>query len=337
MKVLITGGAGFIGHHVARLLVERGDEVRVSLRPGESDAPLKGLGCQTAVADVRDLPSVIRAVRGCDAVIHMAAIYSLWMKDWRPLYQVNVQGTRNVLDACRREGVSRVVHTSSIAAVGVEAGERPATEETLFNQHGRAGHYVLSKHYSERVAIEFAEAGLPVTIVNPAFPTGIGDRRPTPTGRILLRIVTGAFFLHGPGGLNVVDVEDVARGHLLALDAGQPGRRYLLSGHDVTHAQLFEEVKRIGGVDRRHLRLPRWALAPVGWGGDVIGRWREPLIDSVTLRYSSQCLFYDNTRARTELGWTVTPLEESLERSIEWFRARGYLAPDAGWRLRRRG
>lgn len=337
MKVLVTGGAGFIGHHVVRLLTERGDDVRVALAPGEADVALQGVDCERVVADVRDLPQVRAAVEGCDAVIHMAAVYSLWMLDWRPLYQVNVQGTRNVLAECARAGVQKVVHTSSIAAVGVEPGATPATEETGFNQHGRAGHYVLSKLYSERVVDRYAADGLPVTIVNPAFPIGLGDRGPTPTGRIILRILTGAFFAHGPGGINVVDVEDVARGHLLALDQGQPGRRYLLSGQDVSYAELFEEVKRLGGVKRRHVKLPLWALRPVGWLGDAIGRWREPLMDSVHLRYSAQHLFYECARARAELGYEVRPLVQSLERSIAWFEANGYLSADAGWRLRLRG
>ena len=335
MRVLVTGGAGFIGHHVARLLVERGDEVRVMLAPGESDTSLQGMQCERVVADVRDLPSVRRAVEGCEAVVHLAAIYSLWMRDWRPMYQVNVQGTHNLLSECARAGVLRVVHTSSIAAVGVEPGLAAATELTEFNQHGRAGHYVLSKHYSERVALRFAADGLPVTVVNPAFPLGVGDRGPTPTGRILLRILTGAFFAHGPGGINVVDVEDVARGHVLALDGGQPGRRYLLSGQNVTHGELFDEIKRIGGVKKRHAKLPLWALRPVGWLGDTVARWREPLMDSVNLRYSAQHLFYDCSRAREELGYEVTPLDQSIDRSIAWFRANGYLASDAPWRLRR--
>lgn len=334
MKILVTGGAGFIGQHVVRMLVARGDEVRVSLAPGESEAGLDGIDCERVTADVRDLPAVLDAATGRDAVIHMAAIYSLWMRDWRPMYQVNVQGTRNVLNACRRKDVGKVVYTSSIAAVGVEPGIRPATEETEFNQHGRAGHYVISKHCAERVVMEAAGDGLPVTIVNPAFPFGVGDRRPTPTGRILLRILSGAFFVHGPGGINVVDVEDVARGHLLALDKGRPGRRYLLTGVDMTHGTFFAEVQRIGLVKRRNVQLPRPLLWAGGWLGDLVGVWREPLIDSVNLRYSSQHLYYDCTRARTELGYQVTPLDRSLERSIEWFEAEGYLTRDAKHRWR---
>lgn len=334
MRVLVTGGAGFIGQHIVRMLVERGDVARVMLAEGESARPLDGLGAELVRADLRDLPAVRDAVDGCDAVVHAAAIYKLWMRDYRPMYQVNVQGTRNVLEACRSVGVGKVVHTSSIAAIGVEPGTRPATEDSEFNQHGRASHYILSKHMAERAALEYVDQGVPVTIVNPSFPLGVGDHRPTPTGRIVLRILVGSYFGYGPGGLNIVDVEDVARGHLLALEHGEVGRRYLLSGTDVTQEGLFAAVSRVGGVRRRGVRLPRWLMLGMGYLGDGIARWREPLIDSVTVKYSSQHLFFDCARAQAELGYTVTPLDDAMDKSIRWFRDNGYLQRGASWRMR---
>jgi len=334
VKVLVTGGAGFIGHHVVRQLLHRGDSVRVMLAPGEGASALAGLDAECVTADLRDLPAVLAAVDGCDAVIHAAAIYRLWMWDFRPMYQVNVQGTRNVLEASRMAGVGKVVHTSSIAAVGVEPGTTAATEETAFNQHGKASHYILSKYMAERAAMEYAADGLPVTIVNPAFPFGVGDHRPTPTGRIVLRILIGTYFGYGPGGLNVVDVEDVARGHLLALDGGDVGRRYLLSGTNVTTAELFAAVSRVSGVRRNGVKLPRWLMMAMGFLGDQLGRWREPLIDSVTVRYSTQHLFFDCSRAKAELGYTVTPLDDALDKSIRWFQDHGYLERGAAWRLK---
>jgi len=334
VKVFVSGGAGFIGQHVVRQLVARGDRVRVGLAPGESVAPVADLDVESAVVDVRDLVAVQDAVAGCDGVIHLAAIYKLWMRDYRPMYQVNVQGTRNVLTACEEAGVSRIVHTSSIAAVGVEPGEQAASEETAFNQHGRSSHYILSKHEAELVALGFAERGVPVTIVNPAFPFGIGDSRPTPTGRMVLRILVGSYFGYGPGGLNVVDVEDVARGHVAALDQGTIGRRYLLSGTNVDYASFFDRVGELGGQRRRTFRVPRWAMSLLGLSGDVVGRFREPLIDSVTVKYSSQHLYFDCARAQSELGYTVTPLDEVLIKSIAWFREHGYLERDAHWRMK---
>jgi len=326
VKVLVTGAAGFIGSHVARLLVDRGDEVRFGLAPSERESPATGtLPGERVCFDVRDLPAVRRAMSGVEAVVHLAAVYRTWARDSRPMYQVNVSGTRNVLTAAEHEGVSKVVHTSSVAAVGLEPSGRPATEETKFNQHGRAIHYALSKRYSERVAMEFAARGLPVTVVNPSFPFGPGDRTPTPTGRLIVNILKGWYFAHGPGGLNAVDVGDVARGHLAALDSGVPGRRYLLTGHDLSWSDFFGAVKRIGGSRVPHLGVSPAVLYAMGLVGDVIGRFRAPLVDSRTVRYTNQDFCYDCSRARDELGYRVTPLEDTLQRAVDWFRTEGYL------------
>lgn len=326
MKILVTGGAGFIGHHVVRMLHDRGDAVRVALAPGESDAALAGLDVDRVVCDVRDLPAIDRAVEGCDAVVHMAAIYALWMADWRPIYQVNVQGTRNVIRAARDAGVDRIVYTSSIAAVGLRDDGSPSDETDAFNLHGRVPHYSLSKAEAERVALQEAAAGAPVVVVNPAFPFGTGDRRPTPTGRMILRILTGRWFATGPGGLNVVDVEDVARGHLLALDRGSVGRRYLLAGTNTSYDELFRTVKRLAGSNLPHLRMPVWATRASGWAGDQVARWTEPIIDGWTAEYACRQMHFSPSRAQAELGYTVTPLEDSLQRAIDWFREAGMLA-----------
>jgi dihydroflavonol-4-reductase len=319
MKVVVTGGAGFVGHHVVRLLRERGDEVRVVLAPGESPDPVARLDVESMHADLRDLPALDRAMQGADRVIHTAAIYSLWMRDWQPIYQVNVQGTANLLEACRRADVERIVCTSSVAAVGLRDDGTPSDETDAFNLHGAVPHYSLSKARAEQVALKAAEDGLPVVVVNPAFVFGAGDRRPTPTGRMILRILSGRWFATGPGGLNVVDVEDVARGHLLALDRGEIGRRYLLAGTNTTYEDLFRTVKDIAGSRRPHLRFPAWATRTSGRLGDLIGRVREPIIDSHTAEYACLTLHFDPSRARRELGYTVAPLEESLRRSIDWF------------------
>lgn len=320
MKVLVTGGAGFIGHHVVRMLRERGDEVRVTLAPGESADPVSPFDVEAVDCDIRDLPAVDRAVRGCDRVVHMAAIYALWMRQWRTIYQVNVQGTANVLRACADAGVERIVHTSSIAAVGLHDDGTPSTEADAFNLHGRVPHYSLSKYEAELCALRAVAAGAPVVIVNPAFPFGTGDRRPTPTGAMILRILSGRWFASGPGGLNVVDVEDVARGHLLALDRGAVGRRYLLAGTNTSYDELFDTVKRVAGSRRPHVRMPAWVTRVAGRAGDVVARWGEPIVDSHTAEYACRTMHFDPSRARRELGYTVTPLEDSLRRSIEWFR-----------------
>ena len=316
------------------MLEERGDSVIALLAPGESDRALEGRSCTIRRCDIRDLPSVLAAMEGSDVVIHMAAIYRLWMSDYRPMYEVNVEGTRNVLRAARHHGVSKVVYTSSIAAVGVEAGTRAANEDSVFNQHLDSSHYVMSKYYAELAAMEAAADGMPVTVVNPAFPMGRGDHRPTPTGRIICRIAVGSYFAYGPGGINIVDVEDVARGHLAALERGEPGRRYLLSGSNVSYRDLFAQVQSIANVSRRAFAMPMLGMRALGAAGDLIGRFREPLIDSVTVRYTTQFLYYENRRAREELGLEFADIGPVLRKAIDWFDEVGYFSADAPWRLK---
>ena len=330
-RCLVTGGGGFIGRHVVRELSAAGWQVRVMLAPGEPAHLLEGLDvAEVVVGDVRDLPSLDAAVDGCDAVVHMAAIYALWMRDYKPLYDVNVQGTLNVMEACRAAGVRRIVYTSSVAALGVLDGEASAVEDTPFNQHGRCPHYIASKAEAEHGVRALQDAGLPVVIVYPAMPYGPGDHRPTPTGLTVLRILGGAYFLASPGGMNAVDVRDVARGHLLALEQAAPGSRYLLSGHNLSVERMFALVKEVGGVERSHRVAPPWALRLLGWIGDVVGRFAEPLVDSRTVRYTGQSLFYDCSRTERELGWTRRPIEDTLADAVAWFREHGYPEPGIG-------
>lgn len=330
-RVLVTGGGGFIGRHVVRELVGAGWTVRVMLAPEEPAHLLEGLDvAETVVGDVRDLPSLDAAVDGCTAVVHMAAIYALWMADYRPLYDVNVQGTVNVMEACRRAGVERIVYTSSIAALGVLPGEATADATTPFNQRGRCPHYITSKAEAEVRVRALQDDGLPVVIVYPGMPYGPGDHRPTPTGLTVLRVLGGAYFLAGPGGINAVDVRDVATGHLLALERGEQGGRYLLSGHNISMDGMFTLIKQVGGVERAHRAAPPWALWLLGAIGDLVGRVTEPLVDSRTVRYTSQFLYYDCSHTERALGWTRRPLDETLADAVAWFREHGYPEPGMG-------
>lgn len=330
-RALVTGGGGFIGRHVVRELLDAGLDVTVMLGPGETEALLSGLDVASVRGDVRDLPSLDAAIAGHRYVVHLAAIYSLWMPDWRPLYDVNVQGTANVLRACADAGVERTVYTSSIVALGVPEGREPATEDTAFDQHGRCTHYALSKHYAERRVRTAQAAGQPVVTVYPAMPFGPGDHRPTPTGLFLLRALGGAYFAVSPGGINAVDVRDVARGHRLALESGEDGRSYLLSGHDLTMEEAFLKIQAAGGVSRPFLRTPGRLLQVLGRIGDLVGHVTEPLLDTASLETTSQHLTYDCSRAERELGYHRRPIEETFADAVAWFRDHGY--PEPGMRL----
>ncbi|MBU2490266.1 MAG: SDR family NAD(P)-dependent oxidoreductase, partial [Proteobacteria bacterium] len=225
-KALVTGAAGFIGSHVARLLLEEGTEVRALIRPGESFTNLAGLEVERVEGDILDPAAVDRAMEGVDVLFHLAAVYATWLPDWSVLWEVNLQGSRNVLWSAIRMGVGKVVYTSSIAAVGVLPGKALADETTPFNQYALGSPYVLSKYLSQQEALGFAKNGLDLVVVNPAFPFGAGDIGPTPTGRIILDFLMGKAPVIFHGGANIVDVEDVARGHVLAAKKGRSGEIY---------------------------------------------------------------------------------------------------------------
>jgi len=326
-RALVTGAAGFIGSHVVRELQERGVEVRALLRPGEPRVNLEGLApLEILEGDVLDRAAVDSAMEGVDTLFHLAAIYAVWMKDWSRIYEVNMQGSRNVLWSAVRHGVGRVVYTSSIAAIGVAPGQQLSDETTPFNQYALGNHYVLTKYLSQQEALGFAEHNLDLVVVNPAFPFGERDRVPTPTGQIITDILKGHNRFYFDGGVNIVDVRDVARGHVLAAEKGRRGELYILGHANVTLEQLNRLVCRLAGLDRTLLKFPVPAVkvAAVGltWLADHLTH-RPPLTTPKEVQYSSQYLYADVSKARRELGLEPTPMEESLERAIRWFRAAG--------------
>lgn len=330
--VLVTGAAGFIGHHVVRLLTEAGRSVRAVLRPGEDPRNLAGIDpalVERVEADILDQGRMRALIRGCDAVYHLAAIYRTWVPDPRLLYDVNVTGSANVLAAAAEAGVRKVVYTSSIAAVGLRDDGLPSDETVPFHS-GLWAHsfdYVRSKYLGQQLALAFAPL-LDVTIVNPGMPLGPGDIGPTPTGKTLVDALSGRIRVCFEGGLNLVDVEDVARGHLLAEAHGRRGECYLLTGHNLTIFDLIAELRRVLGVRHAMFATPVAMARATGWAleqlADRVTR-REPLITAGSVAYASQRLHFDNRKAREELGFTTRPLEETLRRAAEWFRANGYL------------
>jgi len=328
-KVLVTGAAGFIGSHVVKELLAEDVEVRCLIRPGESTANLQGLDVEMIRSDVLDIAAVWSAVNGVDTVFHLAAVFSVWMKDWRGIYEVNLQGSRNILWASLRAGVKRVVYTSSIAAIGIAPGKTLSTEETPFNQYTLGNHYVLTKYLSQQEALSFAANGLDLVVVNPCFPFGPGDITPTSTGQIIVNILKGLNRMYFSGGINIVDVRDVARGHVLAAKKGACGNIYILGNRNISMGDFMRLVCReadLGG--KRLLRFPVPAVAAgpacLKWISDHITE-TPPLSSPPEIRYASQYLYFDNAKARRELGMEFRPVEESIQDSITWFRQHGYV------------
>ncbi|MBI1785978.1 MAG: NAD-dependent epimerase/dehydratase family protein [Acidobacteria bacterium] len=316
---LVTGASGFVGWHVARALLASGHSVRALVRP---TSRLRELEVEPAVGDLRDRRSLDRAVAGCGLVFHVAADYRLWAAHPEELYASNVEGTRNVLEAARDAGVERVVYTSTVGCIGVTSGGL-GEESSPVSFGDMAGAYKRSKFLAEQVALEFAASGLPVVAVNPTAPVGEHDVKPTPTGKIVLDYLKGDMPAFVDTGLNLVDVRDVAAGHLLAAQYGKPGQRYILGSENLTLAQILAMLARITGGKAPWLRLPHFVayaagLLSTGWARTSGSEPRVPL-DAV--RMARKKMFVSCQKARRELGYNPAPVEDALRRAVEWYRA----------------
>jgi dihydroflavonol-4-reductase len=319
---LVTGASGFIGWHIARLLVERGHSVRALVRPGSR---VDGVQVETVAGDLRDSASVRKAVAGCGLVFHVAADYRLWAADPGELYRSNVDGTRNLLKAARTAGVERFVYTSTVGCIGVpEDGE--GDEDQAVHVDQMAGAYKRSKFLAEQAALEFARSGFPVVIVNPTAPVGDHDIKPTPTGKIVLDYLKNEMPAFIDTGLNLVDVRDTAEGHLLAAEHARLGERYILGGENLTLAQILEKLAAITGRTAPRIRLPYTvayaaALASTGWAR-ITGRPPRVPLDGV--RMARKKMWVSHRKARKELGFEPRPVDGALRRAVEWFEAHGY-------------
>lgn len=324
--VLVTGGAGFIGSHVVRGLLAEKRKVRVMLRPGEDARNLAGLAVEKVEGDLLVPASLTRAMEGCEVLYHLAAIYAVWMPNEQRMYDVNVSGSRNILEAAVQSGIKRVVYTSSIAALGYRQ-EGIANEETGWNWGWRANTYIRSKFEGERVALDFVSRGLDVVIVNPAFPFGENDIGPTPTGKIILELINRRVPFYIDGGINVVDVKDVAAGHILAEKLGKTGRRYILGNRNVTLKELYSIVGQVTGIRMPTLKLPVTA-------GLLFGAVAQHVADHVThqappvtfksVLVASRRMWYDCARAREELGLPQSSIEDAILRAATWYVEHGY-------------
>ncbi len=324
-QVAVTGATGLIGSAVVRRLLADKRSVRALVEPGAKTRNLDGLPVDRVTVDVTDDAGMRRALEGCDALYHLAAIYKTWLPDPEILHRVNLEGTVTTLLAAQAARVKRVVYTSSIAAVGLVDGG-VADETNRFNLFEIANDYILTKWQSERIAMRFAASGQDVVVVNPAFPFGPGDVAPTPTGKIILAVLKGQLPGVMPGGICTIDVDDCAAGHVLAEEKGRRGERYILGNDNVTLKELFEVVARIGGVKAPRLPMPAALGVSVALGMEL---WadhvshKEPDATVKSIRYAMRNAFFSNAKAKRELGLPTRPLEETVRRAVEWFRAEG--------------
>lgn len=322
-SILVTGASGFIGWHVARRLLERGCKVRALIRPGST---VRELELEMVTGDLRDPDSLDRAAQGCGLVFHIAADYRLWAKDPGELYRSNVDGTRNVLTAARNRGVERVVYTSTVGCIGIPK-DGLGTEEVDVNLEEMTGAYKRSKFQAEQVALEFARTGLPVVIVNPTAPIGDHDFRPTPTGKIVVDYLKGAMPAFVDTGLNLVDVQDTADGHLLASERGRSGERYILGAENLTLQQILNRLAAVSGGEAPRWRIPHAVayaagVASTGWA-NISGR--EPRVPLDAVKMARTKVFVSLDKAKRELGFNPQPVDGALRRAVDWFRANGYV------------
>jgi len=329
LTTLVTGGTGFVGAAVVRTAVEAGHRVRVLVRPSSDRRNLAGLPVEIHEGDLLDPPSLEGALTGCRTLFHVAAEYRLWHPHPQTLLAVNIEGTLNVLKAARAAGVERVVYTSSVATLGLRSDGEPADEDTPVNEAEVIGPYKRSKFLAEREAFAFAASrGLDLVVVNPSTPVGPGDRKPTPTGRIVLDAAAGRTPAYVDTGLNVVHVDDVAHGHLLALERGQSGRRYVLGGRNMTLEEILAEIAAIVGRRPPRFKLhPTWLL-PFGYAAQAwarVARTGEPRLTVDGLRLARKRMYFTDARARAELGYSTRDPVEGLRDAVDWFRREGYL------------
>ena len=326
MRVLVTGATGFIGGNLTRLLSRSGYEVRALVRPGSNTLTIDDTGVEQAPGDILDQDSVARAIRSCEAVFHCAAAYTFWSRDPGAVYRTNVEGTRNVLEAARREQVSRIVYTSTVSTIGYSSSGN-ANEQSPVEPSHLVGNYKQSKYQAEQVVLEMASLGLPVVIVNPTAPVGAWDVKPTPTGRILVDFLRQKMPAYLDTGLNLVDVRDVAAGHILAMEKGKPGHRYLLGNRNVTLKELFSMLQSLTGLRAPRFKVPYWLAIGAGYVDQVIEGGvlrREPRVPLEGLKIARQPMYVDCGKAVRELGQPQSCLEAALEKAVKWFQDHGY-------------
>ena len=328
MTVLVTGASGFVGSAVVRRLIAAGAAVRVLLRPTADRRNVEGLSVEVAIGDLRDRESLDRALTGCEGLYHVAADYRLWARRPDEIYETNVAGTKAIMRAAGEAGVRRIVYTSSVASLGLSSDGSPADEDTAVTLADMIGHYKRSKFLAEAQVRELVRAhGLPAVIVNPSTPMGPRDIRPTPTGRMIVEAAAGRIPAVVDTGLNIVHVDDVAEGHLLAFTRGRIGERYVLGGQNMTLAEIVAEIAALTGRRPPRLTLPHGLVLPLAYAAEGWARLtgREPFATVDGLRMAQKRMYFNSAKAEGELGYRARPVAIAYREAVDWFRANGYL------------
>jgi dihydroflavonol-4-reductase len=331
MKIFLTGATGFVGHHVAKELASQGARLRLLVRKSSNLANLEGIlngnQAETHIGDLSDPATIAPALEGCDAVMHVAADYRLWIPDPAAMYRANVDGTRELLRLAREANIRRVVYTSSVATMGFRKDGLIVNEDTPVNLAMMVGHYKRSKFLAEQEAIKAAESGQDVMILNPTTPIGSHDLKPTPTGRIFVDFLNRKFPAYVDTGLNLVDVSEVAKTHAAALEKGIPGRRYILGGENLTLKQILDKMSAITGIPSPTIKIPfAIAAAYAFFEENITGRLRgkEPRATLEEVQMGRKKMYASSARAQQELGFKVAPVYPAMRQAIEWFRAHNY-------------
>lgn len=326
MQVFVTGGTGFVGSHVVRLLLQQGYQVKALVRPNSNLSNLQGLNVEIVKGNLNH-PELWRQMLDCNYLFHVAAHYSLWQKDRDLLYRHNVEGTENVLNAAQKAGIERTVYTSSVAAIGVGASGQVVDETHQSPVEKLMGDYKKSKFLAEQVAIKAVANGQDIVIVNPSSPIGSLDIKPTPTGEIILRFLRRQMPAYVNTGLNFIDVRDVAWGHLLALHKGKTGDRYILGHQNLSLKQLLEQLADITGMPAPHKTVPYWLPLGVAWIDEKIlaSLGKTPSVPLDGVRMAQQTMYYDASKAVKELGLPQSPIHVALQEAVNWFVANGYV------------
>lgn len=333
MRCFVTGASGFVGSNLVHELLARGHRVKALLRQNADERGLSGATFERAIGDVLDASALRREMEGCDWCFHVAASYHLWLRDYKPMYEANVTGTRNVLEAAGRAGCQRIVYTSTVGCIGLPTMENtvivPSNELRIASAEQMTNHYKLSKWQAEQVAAKLAREGVPVVIVNPSAPVGPRDVKPTPTGQLIVDFLNRKLPAYLETGLNWVHVRDVAAGHILAAEKGSIGERYILGNTqgNWTMQETLRVLEEITGIPAPKTKIPRWVAMAAGYVSEAISgvTGKPPKAPLAGVRMAKYKMWFDSSKAATQLGMPQTPPRQALADAVEWFKANGYV------------